>query len=115
MAAGGEKDRFLEVHVPYARAFQVLDDSDNDDLNRAGEVIAEIGHMLRRWTLGQLCLMALVGTLTYIGFVAIGLEFAGALGLLAGLVALRWITRPLRERFGLRAVAAGEKAVGTGS
>jgi hypothetical protein len=28
VAAGGEKDRFLEVHVPYARAFQVLDDSD---------------------------------------------------------------------------------------
>jgi predicted PurR-regulated permease PerM len=51
---------------------------------RAGEVITETGHMLRRWTLGQLSLMVLVGTLTYIGFVAIGLEYAGALGLLAG-------------------------------
>ena len=51
---------------------------------RAAEVIAELGHMLRRWTLGQLCLMTLVGTLTYIGFLAIGLEFAGALALLAG-------------------------------
>lgn len=51
---------------------------------RAGEVLAETGHMLARWTLGQLCLMALVGTLTYVGFVAIGLEFAGALALLAG-------------------------------
>jgi hypothetical protein len=28
VAAGGEKDRFLEVHVPFAKAFQVLDDSD---------------------------------------------------------------------------------------
>ncbi len=51
---------------------------------RAAEVISELGHMLRRWTLGQLCLMTLVGTLTYFGFLAIGLEFAGALGLLAG-------------------------------
>ena len=51
---------------------------------RAAEVIAELGHMLRRWTLGQLCLMTLVGVLTYIGFLAIGLEFAGALALLAG-------------------------------
>lgn len=51
---------------------------------RAGEVFSEVGHMLRRWTLGQLCLMTLVGLLTYGGFVAIGLEFAGALALLAG-------------------------------
>jgi predicted PurR-regulated permease PerM len=53
---------------------------------RAAEVISELGHMLRRWTLGQLCLMVLVGTLTYVGFLAIGLEFAGALGLLAGVL-----------------------------
>lgn len=53
---------------------------------RAQEVFAELGHMLRRWTLGQLFLMTLVGTLTYAGFRAIGLEFAGALGLLAGLL-----------------------------
>lgn len=51
---------------------------------RAGDVFAEVGHVLRRWTLGQLCLMTLVGLLTYGGFVAIGLEFAGALALLAG-------------------------------
>lgn len=50
---------------------------------RAKEVFARTGHILRRWTLGQLCLMALVGTLTYVGFLAIGLEFAAALGLLA--------------------------------
>lgn len=53
---------------------------------RAQQVFDEVGHMLRRWTLGQLFLMALVGTLTYAGFLLIGLEFAGALGLLAGLL-----------------------------
>lgn len=53
---------------------------------RIQEVFDEVGHMLRRWTLGQLFLMALVGTLTYAGFLLIGLEFAGALGLLAGLL-----------------------------
>jgi predicted PurR-regulated permease PerM len=52
---------------------------------RAEQVFAELGHMLRRWTLGQLCLMVLVGVLTYLGFAAIGLQYAGALGLLAGL------------------------------
>lgn len=52
---------------------------------RAEEVFAELGHMLRRWMLGQLCLMVLVGVLTWLAFWAIGLEFAGALGLLAGL------------------------------
>jgi predicted PurR-regulated permease PerM len=52
---------------------------------RADEVFAEVGHMLRRWMLGQLVLMVLVGVLTYVGFLAIGLEYAGALGLLAGL------------------------------
>jgi len=28
VAAGGDDDRFVEVHFPYAKAFQVLDDSD---------------------------------------------------------------------------------------
>jgi predicted PurR-regulated permease PerM len=53
---------------------------------RAGEVFEEVGHMLRRWMLGQLCLMVLVGVLTWLAFWAIGLEFAGALGLIAGLL-----------------------------
>ncbi len=51
---------------------------------RAREVVHEVGHVLRRWTLGQLVLMALVGTLTYAGLRAIGVQYAGALGLLAG-------------------------------
>ncbi len=51
---------------------------------RAQELAAELGHMLKRWTLGQLCLMTLVGTLTYVGFRLAGIDNAGALGLLAG-------------------------------
>lgn len=51
---------------------------------RATELFKELGHVLKRWTLGQLCLMTLVGLLSYIGFRAIGLELAGALALLAG-------------------------------
>ena len=52
--------------------------------NRASELFDELGHVLKRWTLGQLCLMTLVGTLTFIGFSLAGIEYAGALGLLAG-------------------------------
>jgi predicted PurR-regulated permease PerM len=51
---------------------------------RAGELFGEVGRMLKRWTLGQLCLMTLVGTLTFTGFTLAGIEYAGALGLLAG-------------------------------
>ncbi len=51
---------------------------------RAAELSGELGHMLQRWTLGQLCMMTLVGMLTYAGFTLAGIEYAGALGLLAG-------------------------------
>lgn len=51
---------------------------------RATELAGELGHVLQRWTLGQLCLMLLVGTLTYVGFALAGIEYAGALALLAG-------------------------------
>jgi predicted PurR-regulated permease PerM len=51
---------------------------------RTEQVLDEVGHVLRRWMLGQLILMTLVGTLTYVGFRIIGVEYAGALGLLAG-------------------------------
>jgi predicted PurR-regulated permease PerM len=51
---------------------------------RAAELFGQLGNVLKRWTLGQLCLMTLVGLLSYAGFRAIGLEFAGALALLAG-------------------------------
>jgi predicted PurR-regulated permease PerM len=51
---------------------------------RAGELFDELGNVLERWTLGQLCLMVLVGTLTFVGLALAGIEYAGALGLLAG-------------------------------
>jgi predicted PurR-regulated permease PerM len=51
---------------------------------RATALFSELGHVLQRWTLGQLFLMLLVGTLTYLGFTLAGVEYAGALALLAG-------------------------------
>jgi predicted PurR-regulated permease PerM len=53
---------------------------------RAGEVLSAIGDALRRWLLGQLFLMALVAVLTYGGLRLIGVEYAGGLSLLAGLL-----------------------------
>lgn len=53
---------------------------------RAGEVLGTIGDTLRRWLLGQLFLMVLVGVLSYAGLRLIGVEYAGALSLLAGLL-----------------------------
>jgi predicted PurR-regulated permease PerM len=51
---------------------------------RAAQLSEHLGHVLKRWLLAQLCLMTLVGLLSYAGFRAIGLELAGALALLAG-------------------------------
>ncbi len=53
---------------------------------RGREVFDEVCIALERWILGQLALMTLVGTLTYIGYRAVGLEFAGALAFIAGLL-----------------------------
>jgi predicted PurR-regulated permease PerM len=53
---------------------------------RADEVAREVGQVLRRWTLAQLSLMVLVGALSFAGFHFIGLEYAGALALIAGLL-----------------------------
>ncbi len=53
---------------------------------RMDEVTREVGQVLRRWTLGQLCLMVVVGGLSFVGFRLIGLEYAAALALIAGLL-----------------------------
>lgn len=52
---------------------------------RARAVMAEIGDTLRRWSLGQLIDMAVVGVLTGIGLVLLGVPMAFALAVLAGL------------------------------
>lgn len=52
----------------------------------AGEALADSGRALRRWMLGQFVSMALIGVLTALGLMLIGLPGAMALGLIAGLL-----------------------------
>lgn len=53
---------------------------------RAGEVLREVNMTLRHWLGGQLALMLLVAVLTVLGLKLIGVEYALALGMLAGLL-----------------------------
>jgi predicted PurR-regulated permease PerM len=53
---------------------------------RAREVLLEIGHVLRRWLVGQSVLAACVALLTGAGLLLLGAPFAIALALLAGLM-----------------------------
>jgi len=54
---------------------------------RAGEVLALMGTTLRRWLLGQSITMAVVGTLTGLGLLLLGVPAPLALGLIAGVFA----------------------------
>jgi predicted PurR-regulated permease PerM len=53
---------------------------------RVNAVLEEIGHVLRRWIVGQTLLAILVGALTSIGLLLIGAPFAIALGIFAGVM-----------------------------
>lgn len=53
---------------------------------RTHQVLNEIGHILRRWLIGQLLLMLMVAVLTTIGLWLLGVQFALALGILSGLL-----------------------------
>ena len=53
---------------------------------QAGELLAEIGHILQRWLVGQLAAMVAVGTLTYIGLTILGVPLALGLAVLTGLL-----------------------------
>jgi predicted PurR-regulated permease PerM len=53
---------------------------------RVREVLYEIGHVLRRWLVGQTVLAACVAILTGVGLVLLGAPFPFALALLAGLM-----------------------------
>lgn len=55
---------------------------------RAREVLAQIWSTLRSWLLGKLFAMLLVGLLTGIGLMVLGMPFALTLGLLAGVLEL---------------------------
>jgi predicted PurR-regulated permease PerM len=54
--------------------------------SRAREVLYEIGHVLRRWLVGQSALAVCVALLTGAGLLALGAPFPFALALLAGLM-----------------------------
>lgn len=53
---------------------------------RAGEVLQSIGHVLTRWLVGQMILMAIVALVTWAGLALLGVPFAVPLALLAGLL-----------------------------
>lgn len=53
---------------------------------RAYEVLDEIGCVLRRWLLGRLITMSIVGTAASIGLWALGVPLAFTLGILSGLL-----------------------------
>lgn len=53
---------------------------------RMREVLEEIGHVLQRWLVGQVILMAAVAALTGIGLTLLGVPFALPLALIAGLL-----------------------------
>lgn len=51
---------------------------------RAEQVLSSLGETLRWWLVGQLCSMAVVGTLTVLGLWLLGVRLALLLGVLAG-------------------------------
>lgn len=63
--------------------------------NLAAEALDDTGRALRRWLLGQLVSMAIIGLLTGIGLWIIGVPSALTLGLLAGLLEFIPIVGPI--------------------
>jgi len=53
---------------------------------RAGEILTSLNNTLVSWLLGQLFSMTVVGVLTFIGLWLLGVQLAGVLALLAGLL-----------------------------
>jgi predicted PurR-regulated permease PerM len=53
---------------------------------RTRQVLGSIGHMLKRWLVGQVALMTVVGAVTGVGLLLLGVPFALPLALLAGLL-----------------------------
>lgn len=53
---------------------------------RVDEVLGEIGETLLRWLSGRLLLMAVIGVLSWVGLLLLGVPLALALGLLAGML-----------------------------
>jgi predicted PurR-regulated permease PerM len=57
-----------------------------DKRQRARQVLAEIGHILRRWLVGRLLTMTVIGVLTFVGLWFLGIPLALVLAFLAALL-----------------------------
>ncbi|MGH6946760.1 MAG: AI-2E family transporter [Kiloniellales bacterium] len=57
-----------------------------DKRQRARQVLAEIGHILRRWLVGRLLTMTVIGVLTFVGLWFLGIRLALVLAFLAALL-----------------------------
>jgi len=66
-----------------------------DKKGKAGKVIDEIEVKLGGWARGQITLMSIVGTITYIGLILLGIPFALPLAILAGLFEIVPILGPI--------------------
>ncbi|MEP0546101.1 MAG: AI-2E family transporter [Rhodothermales bacterium] len=75
---------------------------------RAEEVIAAIGSGLRRWLLGRIASMTVVGVLTAVGLLLFGIPLALTLGLLAALLSFVPYIGPILALVPALAVALGE-------
>jgi predicted PurR-regulated permease PerM len=75
---------------------------------RAEEVIAAIGSGLRRWLLGRIASMAVVGALTAVGLMLFGVPLALTLGLLAALFSFVPYIGPILALVPALGVALGE-------
>ena len=53
---------------------------------RTRTIVYELGVNLQHWLLGQVIAMTIIGVLTWIGLMIIGVPLAGALGLIAGIL-----------------------------
>lgn len=54
--------------------------------DRTRTIIYEVGTNLQHWLLGQIIAMTIIGILTWIGLLIIGVPLAGVLGLIAGIL-----------------------------
>jgi predicted PurR-regulated permease PerM len=64
----------------------MLPGSHEEQANKARDIMKKVQHKLGGWVSGQVSLMILIGTVTYIGLTLLGIPFALPLALLAGLL-----------------------------
>jgi len=90
----------------YGRGLALLLPPDREQ--RVAEVMRQTGSALRRWLHGQLVAMILVGAATALGLLALGVPFALALGLIAGLMEFIPFVGPLLATLPALLVALAE-------